>query len=92
MEPRKKQLPIYAKPDEDPSGNIKHQAGLGWKFIKQSFTPDKFPNGRGEFILEFEELPAEPDDDDYFDEFAGQEYFEYDGDAKATFWHGQRIS
>jgi hypothetical protein len=90
MQLRKKQFSIYAKPDTDISDNIKHQEGLGWKLIGQSFTPNKFPDGRGEFILEFEELPAEPNDKDY-DEFAGEEHFEEDGDTKAIFWKGQRI-
>jgi len=91
MQPRIKKLSIYAKPDTDISGNIKHQTGLGWKLIGQNFTPNKFADSRGEFILEFEELPVEPDNEDDYDEFAGEVNFEYDGDTKASFWKGQRI-
>jgi hypothetical protein len=64
----------------------------GWKLVSRTYDPTKY-RGRGEITLEFEAVPVEPEEpDEYDDQFEGQQYFEYDGDAKSTWWHGQQIS
>jgi hypothetical protein len=69
------------------------QLEFGWKLKRISFDPTPY-RGRGETRLEFEyfQLPEEEPDEDYYDWEADAEYFEYDDDTKASYWHGQRIS
>jgi len=69
----------------------------GWKEVNKVYDPVA---GKVTFTFEpypptgrYEEPPdsGQPDDD-YYDWEDNEQYFEYDGDAKATFWHGQQIS
>lgn len=72
---------------------LARQLEFGWKLVNQKFDPIPYC-GRGVTRLEFESFPLPEDepDEDYYDWEAEAEYFEYDGDTKASYWHGQRIS
>jgi hypothetical protein len=70
----------------------------GWKEVQAKRT---FDPATGKATLEFERLfpidytppPDSGKPDDYYDDWTDNEqYFEYDGDARSTWYKGQRIS